>query len=248
MDSIISLLKQLTPDLRPGYLREFHQQLFDAVKDGKLTEEEIKNLELKKEELGLTDDALGAVRQELYIAAFNSLQGDADVTDDEWDELEHIQDYLGLKDTDISKSKKELVRMRILSEIKKGNLPVVPGRDIIPATNELPHWSEAIELFVPSDKHNPEITSSRHTTADLTGWKKEDSGVLVITNKRVVLKGKTETDSVTLGRILDARPFTNGLLLHIPGRPPQFLKYIEKGNHNVVGSIVLHAIDRARRG
>lgn len=217
MEAIVKLLRQLTPDLRPGYVKEFHEQLFEAVKDGKLTEEEIKRLEAKREELGLTDEALSAVRQEMYLAAFHSVQEQEDVTDEEWDELEHIQDYLGLSDADIAKTKKELLRMRILSEIKKGNLPVISSSDIIPKSDELIHWSE------PTDK-----------------------GLLVITNKRIIVKGSEETLAFNLSRMVDAEPSVEGITLHVRNHKPVKVRYVLKGNHNVVGSIMLHAIAHAR--
>jgi hypothetical protein len=124
--------------------QEFREAVLEAVKDGKLTKQEIDALETKREELGLSLDVLDAIRVQAYVTAFQTVSSDKDITDDEWDELEQIQDYLGVTDTEIGKTKKELLRLRVLSEIRKGNLPVVDV-SLILKPNEVAYWSEPVE-------------------------------------------------------------------------------------------------------
>lgn len=227
MDNLVSLLKKLTPDLTPGYLKEFHAEVFAAVKDGKLTEEEIATLESKKEELGLTEDALSAVKQELYVAAFQSIHEDRVVTDDEWDELQHIQDYLGLSDQEIAKTKKDLYRMRIMSEIKKGNLPVAQTDLLVPDDDELVHWAEPVDIALHSEP--------------------ADQGHLVITSKRIVLRGNSKTTVLNLTQMIGADCTVDGAVLHVKNRQTIKIRYRTKGNHNIAGSILLHAIAGAKQ-
>ncbi len=242
MDRILTLLTSFVPtDLTPGYTREFHAAVRAAIADGKLTEEEIADLERRKEELGLSHEVLDAIRQDLYVEAFSAATEDEHITEDEWAELEHIQDYLDLKDADIAGTKRELYRMRILSEIKKGNLPIVQHDGFRPGDDELVHWAEQVQAFRTRGKGKVVQDSA---TFDLAGWTEEDEGILVITSKRVVLTA-SKTDAWTYRRILGVRAYTNGVLLSVNKEPSLFLRYTQKGNHNIVGSVLLALLEHS---
>jgi len=61
--------------------KEFREILLQAVNDGKLTKEEIDNLDKKKTEFGLTDDDIKGVRAEIFAAAFSVAKDDKQVTE-----------------------------------------------------------------------------------------------------------------------------------------------------------------------
>src|SRR5262245_37405022 len=90
-----------------GKVREFRQALLQAVEDGKLSNEEISELDKKKAEFGLTDDDVRQVRAEVYTTAFTVAKADKQVTAEEEKELEKIQKYLKLADDEITHDKKE---------------------------------------------------------------------------------------------------------------------------------------------
>jgi len=238
MDSFISILKKYAlPDLTPGYLREFHEEVKKAIEDGKLTEEEIEKLEAKKFELGLTDEALGAIRLHVYAEAYKSVKEDAKVTDDEWDELEKIQDYLNLTDKEIQGTKRELYRMRILTELKEGNMPLAKTNDLIPADNEIVYWVEKVTILesVPGSSH-------------LKTWKKEGNGKMIVSNKRIVITGPSETRSHPYGSVVSLDCDRTGVELHVNRRRPLRLEYTDPENRDVTASVLLSAIDIARKG
>lgn len=237
MDAFMSLLKKYAlPDLTPGYLREFHAEVRAAIADGKLTEEEIAHLEQKKQELGLADEALAAIRLHVYAEAYKSVKEDARVTDDEWEELEQIQDYLNLTDREIAGTKRELYRMRILTELREGNMPVMQTPDIIPAQDESVHWVEKVSIL-------ESVPGSRYLQ-----WKKEGNGKLIITSKRVVITGPSETRSHAYGSIVSLDCDAKGIEIHVNRRRPLRLDYADPDNRDVTASIVLSAIDVARKG
>lgn len=240
MDELVRLLKGLMPDLRPGYIRAFHEELRVALEDGKLTEQEIARLEQRKEELGISEEALAAARADLYAAAFARVSEDEIVTDDEWQEMELIQDYLGASDGEVANTKKQLYRMRILTEVKKGNLPVIATDELLPEKEELVHWTERVDVFEPAGRS---IGGSVYPTEKL---RRLDKGLLIITSKRLVIKGEKNVTTMRLGGVVDADCHVNGVLLAASARRPVFLRYTEKGNHNVVGSVLLAAIDHHR--
>lgn len=235
MDVIEQLLKTFVPDLTPGYLKDFHQEVLQALSDGKLTEQEIATLEKRKEALGLTDEALSAVKQDLYAAAFQTASDDEQITEDEWDELEHIQDFLNVEDRDIAKTKKQLYRLRILTELRKGTLPVIKAKDVLLLTGESAHWVE-----------QGEVREAKKSTKGIT-WELLGPGTLVITNKRMIVKAAGKTRAHRLTQIIDAQYSKEGITLHINARSPLFFSYGKSENKDVVVSILLAALDTARQ-
>ncbi|UPA22010.1 hypothetical protein K8942_02995 [Candidatus Peribacteria bacterium] len=205
--------------------REFRQAVLEAVKDGKLTKEEIDTLEKTREELGLPLEVLDAIRVQAYVTAFETATTDTDVTDDEWDELEQIQDYLGLKDADIAKTKKQLYRMRVLSEMRKGNMPIIDIPRMLLRPQERVYWSEAMNL-----------------QAD--DWK--DSGNLIITNKRLVFKGGKKSISINLGQVLDVDNTGQFLRIHANRHPSLRLEYADEDNAPILDSILLFVLENAQ--
>lgn len=252
----LSPLGKLIPDLRPGYVREFHDAVKAAIKDGKLTEREIAALEQKREELGIGEEALNAVKQELYLYAFERATENAEVTDEEWDELEQVQDYLGLTDAEVSRSKKELYRMRILSEIRKGNMPVVPNADVLLKSDEIIHWTEPVELLKPAlgkkdqfhgvTLHLPLGFTYRlglESGSKVEGWVVRDAGALIITSKQILYKGDKESFGVGLGSVMNVAPYTTGIRIDSKKDGPRLFRYTTAGNQSLVASILLSAID-----
>src|SRR3989344_4585197 len=75
--------------------KEFRSALLQAASDGKLTKEEIDELDKKKSELGLTDEDTKGMKAEIFAAAFSATKADAQVTKDEEQELFIIQKYQG---------------------------------------------------------------------------------------------------------------------------------------------------------
>lgn len=206
--------------------QEFRDAVLAAVEDGKLTKQEIDALETKREELGLPLDVLNAIRVQAYVNAFKTATTDTDVTDDEWDELEHIQDYLGLKDADIEKTKKQLYRLRVLSEIRKGNMPLVHTPRMILRPGEIAYWSEHMSL----------------KSTDLS-----DSGTLFITNKRLVFKGAKQSLSITLGQIIDIENAGKTLQIHANRHPSLSLQYREEENADILNMILLFVLENAQK-
>lgn len=234
MDIVVQLLKTIVPDLTPGYLKDFHQEVLQALSDGKLTEQEIAVLEKRKEELGLTDEALSAVRLDLYAAAFQTASDDEQITEDEWDELEHIQDFLNLEDTDIAKTKKQLYRLRILTELRRGSLPVMKTSDVLLVKGESVHWVE-----------QGEVREARKSGTRIS-WESLGSGTLVITNKRVIIKAAGKARVQRLTRIVDVQYSKEGITLHINARAPLLFVFGKTENKDVVVSILLAALESAR--
>ena len=108
--------------------KEFLASLVTAAEDGKLTDDEIKEIQERYKELELTQDDLKGVRAQAYNAALRAAKADGVVTAEEEAELAKLQQFLMIPESEIAKSKKELARLRLLTEIQNGNPPTTNHR------------------------------------------------------------------------------------------------------------------------
>lgn len=243
-----------------GNAREFRDAVRSAIADGKLTEAEIGDLERKREELKLPAEVLSSVRMDLYMDALSKVNEDDTVTDEEWQEMEQIQDYLGIEDKDIAKTKKELYRGRIMSEIKKGNMPVIETKDVLLGKDEIAYWEEPVALYEAAEKKGKGFTGvelelpigvrfsvGAKTAKDEKGWKKVADGELILTSERLLFQSGAHSFVMPWTRVAAAQFFVSGIAVQASRGDPKYLKYAGKGNHNIVGSIVAFAHASAKR-
>lgn len=237
-----------------GDAQEFRDAVRSAIADGKLTESEIGELEAKREELNLPTDVLSSVRMDLYLHALSNINQDDSVTEEEWQEMEHIQDYLGLEDKDIAKTKKELYRSRIMSEIKKGNMPVVETKGVLLGADETAYWQEPAALYEAAEKKGKGFTGvelklpigihfsvGAKTVQDEKGWKKIADGDVIVTSERLLFQSGAHSFVMPWPRVAGAQFFVSGVAVQASRGEPRYLKYRTKGNHNIVGSIIAFA-------
>lgn len=206
---------------RANRRREFQEALFDAVKDGKLTGEEMEELSRFRDEYGFTEEDIRPVRVQLYLIAFQSVAEDENVTEDEWNEMGKIQTFLGIKDTEVGATKKELLRLHILNEIDHGHLPVVRPRGLALPDGERAHWVEKAEL------------QSKTT---------EQAGTLVLTNKRLIFRSKKPL-ALRLPKILDVRG--DGLQLRVAeagDKPPKVFRLNDRATRGILRSALSRAM------
>lgn len=244
-----------------GDAQEFRAAVRLAIADGKLTEREIGELEAKREELGLSQNALSSVRMDLYLDALSKVREDDTVTDEEWQEMEQIQDYLGIEDAEIAKTKKDFYRARIMSEIKRGNMPVIDAPDALLGANEIAYWKESAVLYAPVTKRGASFTGvslklpvgihfslGARSEKDDAGWKSMADGELILTNERFIFQGGAQSFVLPWRSVTGAQFFVNGLIVQPSRGNPKYLKYRAKGNQSIVGSIVAFAHAMAKRG
>jgi hypothetical protein len=254
MQDYIQKLKDLTAKKTGLHARVFHRAVLDAVQDGKLTKQEIDALEKQREDLGLSLNTLSHIRSNAYYAAFQTVSKNAEVTDDEWEELEQIQEYLGLTDADIAKTKKELYRLRVLSEVRQGNMPIIETPDIFLHPGEVAYWSEPVGLYVgfvgkKVSKHGLHLKLSKGVSLqmgiaqdkDERGLIKKDDGFLIITSKRVIFHGKEESFTTTYHQVLDIDCYASAVRLHRSRGSSQLFVYKVPGNQDIVGSVLFYA-------
>jgi hypothetical protein len=100
--------------------KEFFDTILRAAGDGVLTDEEVAQIQTRYKELGLTQDDLKGIRVQAYNAALRAVKSDGVVTAEEEAELGKLQRFLMIPESEIAKSKRELARLRLLTEIQNG--------------------------------------------------------------------------------------------------------------------------------
>src|SRR5688572_29474771 len=140
---------------------ELREKVKEAVSDGKLSATDIHDIRSLQAELEVDPPASDKtqVRRALFTEAFDAVRAKGNVTSTGIQELHKIQKFLGLRDDQIEKAKFDMHRMRTLSEIRKGNLPVVPTsnvalREVPMESGEVAHYTIGVDILdQPSTRH-----------------------------------------------------------------------------------------------
>src|ERR1700732_717188 len=134
----------------------YREKIKEAVADGKLDTEDLKNLEEVRKELDLAGagDDRTVLRREVYNEAVAAVKKkkEGEVTATAAHELAKIQKFLALRDDQVQNTRWDLARLRTLTEIRHGNLPIVPPanaalRGVQIEPGETAHYTLSVELF-----------------------------------------------------------------------------------------------------
>lgn len=242
--------------------KEFKDALLKAVEDGKLTSEEIAELDKRKTELGLTEEDVRGMRAEIFTSAFAAAKSDTQVTKEEEEELGGIQKFLGLSDDEITHDKKELARLRLLNEIQNGNMPVITISNVVLFKGEKPLWVEPVDLIEEKTirQHysggssgmsfrvmkgvSYRVGGHRGTIQAEKGLVVVSSGDMIITNRRIIVRGDKKSFAIKLNNLLGSELFTNAIYLSENGKVAQrMIRFQQKGNHDIIGAVLSYAIN-----
>jgi tetratricopeptide (TPR) repeat protein len=241
--------------------QKFKEALLVAVQDGKITDEEMESLNKAKAEYGLTDDDLKPIRAGMYLIAFNAAKSDSRITADEEHELKRIQTFLGITDAEIAHTQKDFLRLRLLDEIQRGNLPERSVSNVIIQKGETVYWAEygtLLEERVTGTRYvggsqgmsfrvmkgvSYRVGASRGHAVSETGIVPISTGTLILTSKRVIFQGDRKSFSLKLDAILDMQFYKDGIKLAENNKKPKVIKYADPSNGEIVGMILQHAIN-----
>jgi hypothetical protein len=184
----------------------YRDKVKEAVADGKLSNTDLHELKALREELDVSDaaDDKTVVRREIYNEAFDAARSKGQLTATGVQDLAKIQKFLALRDDQIEKTKVEMNRLRTLTEIRRGNLPLVPQtnvalRGVQFEPGETPHYSVAVELLSQSSARGQEGMpvgpkfqyregESRAHFLPEEGARPVGEGNMILTDRRLVLK------------------------------------------------------------
>ena len=241
----------------------YREKVKEAVGDGKLSGTDIRELAKLREELDVTDaaDERTEVRREMYDEAFDAKRAKDQLNQTGLHDLAKIQKFLALRDDQIADKKVEVNRLRMLTEIRKGNLPLVPPthaalRGVKLEAEEVAHYTVQVQMMSSSrvgDDGMPvdvnfqyaEGASRSHFLPE-EGAKPVGDATVIITNQRLVIKTESgRVASVKFGGDGQAYLYNEGL--RVKGTMNQTLLKFKSGadeTTEIVGELLARVTAR----
>ena len=152
------------------------------------------------------------LRREIFNQAAGAVKAQGKLSTGEIEELAKIQKFLALRDDQVERTKWDLAKLRTLTEIRQGKLPVVPGnsaamRGVQLVPGETAHYAVQVDVLdraSASGKLGVQvkwsapyvINSARGHSLPSEGSKELGEGYLFITNKRLFFKGENRSAAV----------------------------------------------------
>ncbi len=210
----------------------FREKVKEAVSKGRLNPQDLKNIEEARQELGVTAarDDRTVIRRAMYNEAVDAVKKDGDVSATDHLELDKIQKFLALRNDQVEKTRWDLARLRTLTEIRNGTLPVVPAnnaslRGVQMEPDEVAHYSMSVELAdLPSTRGNDglamlcgkpyESYSAAGHAIPADGARPQGEASLILTNRRLVIKTESgKTAAIRYGPAAKIYLYGDGLRL-----------------------------------
>lgn len=209
----------------------YREKVKEAVSDGKLSPTDMQELKALRAELDVTDaaDDKTQYRREIYNEAVDAARSKGQLTATGAQELAKIQKFLALRDDQIEKTKWDVQRLRTLTEIRKGNLPLVADSNIALRgvqfeAGEVAHYSMTVDVLdagavrqsegvrIAWGAPYEEGSSGAHALPD-EGAKPIGESTLILSNRRLILKSGTRVAAVKYGREAQMFLYCDGLRL-----------------------------------
>lgn len=180
-----------------SYLAAFRR----IVRDRVVTPEEREELLRWRKALALSDEqADSIIRAEavaLYREAFAMAVQDGVITDAEEKTLAWLQDWAGLRDSDVAEHHARMTIVKRLAAYREGNLPVIRTRTILEG-GESCHWEGECTLVYETRTRFSQVP-----------------GKLIVTSRNVFFTSSTKTFSFKPSKILDITRFSDGLEIKV---------------------------------
>jgi hypothetical protein len=209
----------------------FREKAKEVVSEGKIAPGKADALAKLSQEHDIDNpaDDKTMLRREIYNKAVGNVKGRGKLTEVESAELAKIQKFLALRDDQVEKTQWDLAKLRQLTEIRGGKLPVVPPnnaalRGLQLAAGEVPHYCVQVDMLdrpttggldgVRVKWGSPyAINSARGHTFPADGSKEMGEGYLFITSKRLFFKGAARSAAVEYSPQANFFLYADGLRL-----------------------------------
>lgn len=209
LDSMLGRRKAATPE----EIEAFKKDLLRAVEDGVLSDDEMSVLAKVREELSLTDTDVRAVFLQAFQTAYQRTKQDGDISAEEEEEIRKIQTSLGISDNDIRETKRELAKLRLLSEIRRGSLPQRADTNLVLPQGEIAHWAERVDFLDKRSDGDPIRGWKPPIRESGPEWVKTATGTLLLSSQRVIFYTNVRTFSIPLAEVSKVTRYTDGIQL-----------------------------------
>jgi hypothetical protein len=209
----------------------FREKVREAVADGKLDADDLRMLEEARQEMDVTHaaDDKTTFRRELYNEAVGAVRDRGALSATGVHDLARIQKFLALRDDQVEKTKWDLVRLRTLTDIRKGNLPTVSSnnvalRGVQLEPEEVPHYTLQVDVLdQPSTRQADGLqvlwgvayepgSAAAHVLPE-AGARSIGEAALILTNRRLILRTGNKTAAIRLTREAQVFLYSDGIRL-----------------------------------
>ena len=228
----------------------YSEHVHEAVSDGRLDDLEKENLEKLKKDLLISEDIADKIYEtnakQILQNFIDGAISDERLSPEEEVEINEIAKSLSIDLKVDDKSKEVLDRCKLYWQIENGDLPtIVPDINIQKSENlyfrTSVKWLEQRKVTKRINYGGPtariKIAKGVYYRMGSVGvqkvsedvWQTIDSGQLYLTNKRLIFMGRNGNKTIQLNKILDFKPYKNGIDIQKETGKSPFLEF----NHNV---------------
>ncbi|MBK8305259.1 MAG: hypothetical protein IPK98_18480 [Chloracidobacterium sp.] len=227
----------LKKKLRKEQLEALNSTLWRAIADGKITDEELGEINGYFYDSELTTEEIQKAQADVFSQLVYQAIADRRVSDEEFRSLEHIADRFSLSDQTRQWMQQQIQYFRVFNHIEAGgDLPsVIPG-SVIMQKNEICHLSvpgilyeervvrstyqggsRGVSLRVMKGvsfrvgAHRGQIQSERALVP-------VSQGVFNVTNQRLVFSGDAKSNSTAYPKLLDFQVYADAIQYSITSR------------------------------
>ena len=209
----------------------FREKVREAVADGKLDTEDLRQLDEARRELDVTPaaDDKTQFRRELYNEAVGAVRDRGALSATGVHDLQRIQKFLALRDDQVEKTKWDLARLRTLTDIRNGTLPLVSPnnvslRGVQLEPEEVAHYTLQVDVLdQPSTRQADGMlvmwgagyesgSAGAHVLPE-AGARMIGEAAMILTNRRLVLKTGGKTAAVRFARDAQIYLYSDGIRL-----------------------------------
>jgi len=209
----------------------YREKVREAVSDGRLDTEDMRKLDELRRELDVTAaaDDKTVMRRELYNEAVGAVRDRGALSNTGVHDLARIQKFLALRDDQIEKTKWDLQRLRTLTDIRKGLLPVVSTnnvslRGVQLEPDEVAHYSLQVDVLdQPSTRQADGLlvmwgqpyepgSVAAHVVPE-AGARVIGEAAMIITSQRLILRTGAKTAAVRFARDAKIHLYSDGVRL-----------------------------------
>lgn len=211
-----------------GRKKEAREKAKEVAGAGGLTAGKAEELRKVGAEQGvdLADDKT-LLRKEIYNKAVGGARARGKLTEAEARELAKIQKFLALRDDQVEKTRWDLARLRTLTEIRQGHLPIVPAQNVALrgaqlAPGEGVHYAVQVAIL-DRPTHGARtgvrarwgapyvINSAKADRLPVEEAKEVGEGYLLLTSRRLYLRGETKSAAVEYSPQANLYLYADGL-------------------------------------
>ncbi len=246
--------------------RELKASLLAAVSDGLLENSEMESLSEQMTEFGLSLYDLKKWGREIFLTAFNAASKRQHLSTQAYSNLTQIQGYLGLPDEEVHEIKAQMHRSRFLFDIQNGKIPPISVPNLILRKGENAYWSEPGTIYEESvvNRHYEggsvgtsirimkgvsfRVGQHRGRLISQTGHVPVSTGILYITNERLVFQGDAKSFATDLNKIFEVQPAMDGLRFSETGKEKsRIIVYHSPDAGDLVCEVLSVFLEKARQ-